>query len=115
MKYFKEEEFKMDGEVVFEKMNPTLLVYLDALRQYVGRGFVITSSYRSPEYNKLVGGAKHSQHVLGNAVDISTKGWTGVDIARLVQSALNLDLAVGISSSFVHIDCRNTGKTTWTY
>lgn len=30
----------------------------------------ITSGYRSPVLNRLVGGASHSQHVIGEAVDI---------------------------------------------
>jgi uncharacterized protein YcbK (DUF882 family) len=115
MRYFKEEEFKMGTEVVFDKMNPTIITYLDTLRQYVNRSFTITSSYRDKEYNESVGGSSRSQHLNGNAVDISVNGWSGVDRAELVKIALNLGLSVGIAKTFIHVDCRASEQVIWTY
>ena len=115
MKYFKENEFKMGREPCFNKMNPYLIAQLDYLRKSVGKPFVITSSFRSEKYNKTTGGSKSSQHLLGNAVDISTKGFTGKDKACLVLRALDLELSVGVSKNFIHIDCRNTGSSLWGY
>lgn len=43
---------------------------LDPLREAYGKPITVTSGYRCPELNKLVGGAKKSQHMTGEAVDI---------------------------------------------
>jgi len=43
---------------------------LEPLREGMGCPIKISSGYRSPELNKLIGGAKGSQHNFGEAVDI---------------------------------------------
>ncbi len=43
---------------------------LDPLRERYGYPIYASSGYRSPRLNKAVGGAKTSQHVSGEAVDI---------------------------------------------
>ena len=50
----------------------TILVemLLDPLRRVWGRPIVISSGYRCPELNILIGGAKHSHHLLGCAADL---------------------------------------------
>ena len=45
---------------------------LDPLRQLYGAPIMVTSGYRSPAVNAAVGGAAHSQHLLGEAADITT-------------------------------------------
>ena len=45
---------------------------LDPLRQLYGAPIMVTSGYRSPAVNAAVGGAAHSQHMLGEAADITT-------------------------------------------
>lgn len=50
----------------------TILVekLLDPLRRVWGGPIVISSGYRCPELNTLIGGAKHSHHLLGCAADL---------------------------------------------
>lgn len=43
---------------------------LEPLRKLYGRPIIVTSGYRSSAVNKVVGGAKNSQHVQGKAADI---------------------------------------------
>lgn len=43
---------------------------LQPLRDHLNKPIRVSSGYRSPEINKAVGGAKNSQHMSGNAVDI---------------------------------------------
>lgn len=43
---------------------------LDPLREAYGKPIVITSGYRCDKLNTILGGAKTSQHKLGEAVDI---------------------------------------------
>ena len=80
MRYFNYQEFedsataRRDG--IDNSLTPvarrmvTILVemLLDPLRR--GRPIVISSGYRCPELNILIGGAKHSHHLLGCAADL---------------------------------------------
>lgn len=45
---------------------------LDPLRAAWGAPLIVTSGYRCPKLNAAVGGAKSSQHMSGEAVDIRT-------------------------------------------
>ena len=44
---------------------------LDPLRERWGSPIIVTSGYRCPRLNQVVGGAKHSQHMKGEAADIT--------------------------------------------
>lgn len=78
---------------------------LDALRGVLGHSISINSGYRTPEHNNAVGGAPRSQHLDGNAFDVSTKGWTKDQRANLIKYARKLGFTgVGIAQTFVHID-----------
>ena len=43
---------------------------LDPVRECYGAPIYVNSGFRSPEVNKLVGGAANSQHLTGQAADI---------------------------------------------
>lgn len=45
---------------------------LDPLREWFGKPIYVNSGYRSPQLNRLVGGAVNSQHTKGEAADITT-------------------------------------------
>ena len=49
---------------------PTIRV-LQELRNTYGKPIVINSAYRSPSYNKMVGGSKLSLHLEFNAIDFT--------------------------------------------
>jgi zinc D-Ala-D-Ala carboxypeptidase len=46
---------------------------LEPLRAYIGGPIKISSGYRSEALNSLIGGAKSSQHKIGQAVDFDLK------------------------------------------
>lgn len=56
------------------EQNLTALVekVLDPLRLFYGKPISINSGYRCPELNKEVGGVWNSQHLTGEAADITT-------------------------------------------
>lgn len=49
---------------------------LDPIRDKFCAPVIITSGYRCPQVNKLVGGANNSQHMSGYAADFHIKGFT---------------------------------------
>lgn len=106
MKYFKESEFTCDGVNCFDKMNPELLMMLDESRKIADTPFNITSSWRSEEHNKSVGGKPNSAHLRGLAVDIacdsSSKRLFMLD--ALIVSGFT---RIGIAKTFIHADCDN--------
>jgi len=83
---------------------------LQALRDAVGQPVVITSGYRTPEYNKAIGGAKHSQHLLCLAADIKVPGLLPLEVAAMIENLIadgKIDQGgVGIYTTWVHYDCR---------
>ena len=46
---------------------------LDPAREQLGRPIYVTSGFRCPFYNDVVGGVKNSQHLVGQAADIRPK------------------------------------------
>lgn len=104
LKHFQPEEFTMDGKPVFNKMNPDFLVKLDTCRELSGVPFRITSSFRTPEKNRRVGGSPGSMHLKGRAVDIECE--SGEDRAVIIKTALNLGLSVGVMRTGLHLDDR---------
>lgn len=88
-----------------------LIEALERLRAICGnRPLRIVSGYRSPAYNKRVGGAPRSQHLVNRAADIPS-GYATVAQAR--QAGFR-----GIGSSGVwatHVDVRSGGIARWEY
>ena len=64
-----DEQFNPSKEVI---QNLTLLTkhILQPLREAIGHSIRVTSGYRCLKINKLIGGAKNSEHVFGKAADI---------------------------------------------
>lgn len=46
-----------------------LCLAMDIVRDFIGKPINVHVTYRPPAYNKLIGGATHSAHVLGLAMD----------------------------------------------
>lgn len=67
----------IDERATIER-NINLLVdnVLDPIRDKFCAPVIITSGYRCPQVNKLVGGANNSQHMSGCAADFHIKGFT---------------------------------------
>ena len=76
--------------------NLTALVdnILDPLREKWGAPIIVTSGYRCEKLNQAVGGAKSSQHVLGQAADIKTVSDTPKDNKKLYQLIQRMKLPV---------------------
>lgn len=112
-KNFKVREFACyDGsDPIF--VAPVLVDVLQDIRDHFGKAVNINSAYRTAAYNKKVdGSATYSQHLYGTAADISIKGVTPKEIAAYAEKLLPNKGGIGIYSSFVHVDVRET-KSRW--
>ena len=102
---------------LWKKVVPTLRI-VDDLRDSFGKPCTILSSYRSPDYNRKVGGATHSQHLGFTALDISIKGVSAKRVyERLLKWRQEGRFTGGLgyypSTGFVHIDTRGRNATWW--
>ena len=91
---------------------------VDELRASFGKPCRVLSSYRSPAYNRRVGGVSRSQHLQFNALDITIKGVSAKRVyERLLEWRQEGRFTGGLgyypSSGFVHIDTRGYNATWW--
>ena len=104
--HFKLKEFACkNSEAVI--VSETLCYVLEAIRAHFGKPVVVTSGYRTPEYNAKVGGAAKSRHMLGIAADIQISGVKPADIAAYARTLMPTYGGIGIYSTFTHIDIRS--------
>lgn len=66
-----------------ERMKVVALACFEPVRVHFGVPIFISSFYRSSALNKAIGGAKSSQHVTGEAIDLDADVWGGVTNAQL--------------------------------
>ncbi|MFR7473765.1 MAG: D-Ala-D-Ala carboxypeptidase family metallohydrolase [Christensenellales bacterium] len=114
--HFKASEFKChDGTEVPAKFYANLQKLMALLEQIRtacgGRAVIINSGYRTAAYNKKVGGAPLSQHLLAKAADIRVEGMTAKQVYD-IANRLNPNGGVGKYASFTHVDVRD-GRARW--
>lgn len=71
--------------VDISNMDPRLLQMIEAARKATGAPLSITSGYRSPGYNRKVGGAGKSYHTRGQAADVDLSGLDDAARAKVVN------------------------------
>ena len=83
---------------------------LDPIREYMDEPIYINSGYRCPLLNKAVGGVAGSQHVLGQAADITTGDWTSdLKLVNYIEKNLIFDQMI-IYKNFIHISYKHIGN-----
>jgi len=102
-----------DGSEVPEELleNVQLLAdNLQVLREHLGKPIRVISGYRSPKYNRKIGGARRSQHMLAKAADIKVAGMSPADvkaaIVSLIKDGSMAPGGVGLYTTFTHYDVR---------
>lgn len=119
-KNFNREEFDCrDGTIVPDNLLPNIqeLAYnLQVLRDDIGEPIHVNSGYRTPAYNKKIGGAPDSQHKKAKAGDITAKSFTPKKLAarieKLIKAGKMKQGGIGIYPGFTHYDVRGT-KARW--
>lgn len=70
----------------------------DPIREHIGAALGASSFFRSPELNVAIGGAKSSQHMKGEAIDIDADIFghgSNKEIFEWIQSNLDFDQVIG--------------------
>jgi uncharacterized protein YcbK (DUF882 family) len=90
---------------------------LEALRALLGVPVTVNDAYRCPAHNAAVGGAPHSQHVLGRAADIQVQGKTARELYGAALQVLEVrGLGVDDHKQYLHLDVRQTvALAEWCY
>ena len=107
---FKLKEFSCHDGSDLVKIDSDLVIFLQEIRNIYSRPVVINSAYRTPEYNKKIGGASRSQHIYGKAADICINGIQPIEIAKTAEK-LGF-MGIGLYDWGCHVDTRKT-KSFW--
>ena len=96
--------------------NINLLVdnVLDPVRDKFGIPVIITSGYRCPQVNRLVGGVDNSQHMSGCAADFHVMGFTPSmmhEVFLYIFNTLEYDQLIYYrSKNFIHVSYVENGN-----
>lgn len=104
------EQFNPPQEVV---NNLTVLCkkLLQPLRDKLRKAISVSSGYRCAKVNKAIGGAINSQHLKGQAADISVGGFTTEQLyQRIKNSDLAFDQLIQEFDQWVHVSYNPIAK-----
>lgn len=104
--HFTVSEFACHDGSDYVPIDVDLAFKLEDIRQHFGKPITITSAYRTPSYNKKIGGTSDSYHVKGQAFDIVVSGVSPYDVAHYAQGLWINGIGCYYDSGFVHIDGR---------
>ena len=82
---------------------------LQPARDLYGKPIHVTSGYRSPAVNKAVGGVRNSQHILGEAADITALSKEeNKKLFALIRDNLNFDQLIDERNfSWIHVSYKS--------
>jgi zinc D-Ala-D-Ala carboxypeptidase len=86
------------------RINEPALDRLQALRDKLGVPLIVNSAYRSPAYNRKVGGAKRSMHLQGAAFDISMANHDPVSFEAAARAVGFTGFGFYPRQNFMHVD-----------
>jgi uncharacterized protein YcbK (DUF882 family) len=101
---------------LWENLVPPLWV-VDQLRESINLPIRLTSLWRSPAYNKAVGGSSGSFHMKNSAIDFQVDGMSPLQAFNRLNKMRHAGCftgGLGLYSTFVHIDAGLRGRNaTW--
>lgn len=99
---------RRSGDYIY--IDPFMVQQLEGVRGDLG-GLNVNSGYRSPAYNQGVGGATHSRHQYGDAVDIAvTPSNSEADIIASCRARGATNTYTYDSGAHVHCDWRGAAR-----
>lgn len=101
-----------DQKASLDGVKPEVVSKFAELQGALGRTFKINSGYRDPEHNERVGGAKNSQHIHRNAIDIDVRDLSHADRVKVIEQASALGFqGIGVYKNAIHLDMGR--RRTW--
>lgn len=123
-KYFTKEEFersptaiecrinnKIPTEEIENNVSALMMVVLDPLRELYGKPITITSGYRCEVLNAKIGGKNSSQHLKGEAADITGGSKEeNKKIFKLIKQLGNFDQLINENNyQWIHVSFKRVG------
>lgn len=102
-----------DTEVLDNLLNT--MRELEKARNMFGLPIIVTSGYRTPEVNALVGGTDGSQHLRGQAADITANRKNdNEELARIIRTFCDYDQLITYQNAkgqvqWIHVSFRREG------
>lgn len=95
-------------QTVTNNLTKLIEAVLDPLREWYGKPIIVNSGYRCEALNKAIGGAKSSQHMLGEAADITVGSKEENEkLFNYIKDNLEFDQLINESDfSWVHVSYR---------
>ena len=115
MKYFKMSEFECrDGcpmpASARENIEALVEAVLDPARERFGKPITVNSGYRCPRHNAAVGGVPNSQHMRGEAADVSAgSAQASREVGKIIEQLGKFDQLI-YYPTFVHVSWKRIGK-----
>ena len=113
-KNFSEWEFFCGCGCERQQMDSRFIALLQSIRDNIHTPMRISSGYRCPRYNRMLGGTEDGPHTTGKAADILMYG---DDAYELIESAMEHYVhGIGVHQKdahdkrFVHLDMMPTGN-----
>lgn len=108
VKEFAQKDFRCDKVIV----DTELIDVLEDIRAHFNKPVIVTSGYRTPEYNAKIGGVKNSQHTKGTAADIQVSDIPARWVQKYLKNKYPNKYGIGSYLTFTHIDIR-AKKARW--
>lgn len=111
-KDFSRYEFACNCGCGFDTVDVELIPVVQDLRDHFNKPISITSGCRCVKYNKRVGGAKHSKHMISRAADIQVHATKPKEVADYLEKKYPGKFGIGRYRTFTHVDTR-AGMARW--
>lgn len=73
------------GDLETDNLRRLCMLVLEPLRAAIGRPIVVTSGYRSPALNVVIGGSASSDHCFGRAADIKVPEMPALEVCEAIR------------------------------
>lgn len=109
--YFSESEFRRcSPPCSIEDMEEEFLDVMDDIRRKAGIPLLISSAYRSSEWDRKKGRSGDGAHTYGVACDFVCN--SSATRSKILKACHELGITrIGVSGSFIHVDIAGGGRT----
>lgn len=93
-----------------ENIEALVEAVLDPAREKFGKPITVNSGYRCPRHNAAVGGVPNSQHMRGEAADVSAgSAQASREVGKIIEQLGKFDQLI-YYPTFVHVSWKRIGK-----